>query len=235
MRRSTVKTRYGNISYLFRSGAIPVIFFHGLGGTGNSWIRLDALLDEKLCLYMVDLLGHGRSAKPDIPYAIENQCEALDDFISELGIRNFVLVGNSYGGWISLRYAVSRKNEAKLILVDSAGINTSVGETGGEYESSFLKRLMSVSRFNDERIMKAIIRNNARSEEKITEAQLASISVPTCIVWGGMDRIIPLDNGERLHAAIPGCVMNVIADSGHVPQVERPEELAGIINGFILG
>ena len=50
-----------------------------------------------------------------------------------------------------------------------------------------------------------------------------------------MDRIIPLDNGERLHAAIPGSVMNVIGDSGHVPQVERPEDLAGIINGFILG
>ncbi|QRF74820.1 acetoin dehydrogenase E2 subunit dihydrolipoyllysine-residue acetyltransferase [Thermoplasmatales archaeon] len=235
MRRSIVKTRYGNISYLSRPGTIPVIFLHGLGGTGNSWIRLDGLLDEKLGLYMIDLIGHGRSSRPEIPYTIENQCEALDDFVSELGLTDFILAGNSYGGWIALRYASSRRKAKKLILVDSAGINTSVGETGGEYEESFLKRLMSVSRYNDEKIMKAIVRNNARPEEKITKDQLSVVNVPTCIVWGGLDRIIPLEVGERLHGAIQGSIMEVIADAGHVPQVERPEELAGIINAFVSG
>jgi pimeloyl-ACP methyl ester carboxylesterase len=233
MKRLTVFSRFGEISYLYRQGEIPVIFLHGLGGTGNSWIRMNSLLDMHFGLYMVDLLGHGRSARPDIPYTIENQCEALDDFIMNLKLKDFVLVGNSYGGWISLRYAVTRRTARKLVLVDSAGINRTAMETGAEYADSFIKRLVSLYRYNDPVIMKKIVENNARPGEKISEDQLLQLSAKTCIVWGGLDRTIPLENGEKLHNLIPGSELDVIADAGHVPQVEKPEELSGILNRFI--
>ncbi|MEM0155258.1 MAG: alpha/beta hydrolase [Thermoplasmataceae archaeon] len=233
MKRLTVNSRFGEISYLYRQGDIPMIFLHGLGGTGNSWIRMNSFLDTRFSLYMIDLLGHGRSARPDIPYTIENQCEALDDFIAGLSLKGFALVGNSYGGWVSLRYTVTRKTPRKLVLVDSAGINRTARETGEEYADSFINRLVSLYRYNDPKIMKKIVENNARLGEKISDDQLSQISAKTCIVWGGMDRIIPLENGERLHHLIPASELDVIADAGHVPQVEKPEELSGILNRFI--
>lgn len=233
MKRFMVNTRFGEISYLFRKGTMPVVFLHGLGGTGNSWIRMNNLLDPRFELYMLDLLGHGKSARPNILYTIENQCEALDDVITGLHLKDFTLVGNSYGGWVSLRYAVSRKNVKKLVLVDSAGVNRTAGETGQEYADSFIKRLISLYQYNDEKIMNAIVKNNARPGEKVTDEQLSRITAETCIIWGGLDTMIPLENGERLHNRIPGSEMVVIADAGHIPQVERPEELAKILTSFI--
>ncbi|MBI4539146.1 MAG: alpha/beta fold hydrolase [Gemmatimonadetes bacterium] len=60
-----------------------------------------------------------------------------------------------------------------------------------------------------------------------------SVTVPTLIVWGREDRIIPLALGERLHRAIPESVLVVLDGCGHVPQEERPEETLQAIRHFL--
>jgi len=59
------------------------------------------------------------------------------------------------------------------------------------------------------------------------------IRIPTLIVWGRHDAIIPLSVGERLNAAIPGSSMVVIEGSGHAPQEEHPEALLPILQPFL--
>ncbi len=97
MDRLGVKTSLGTMSYLHRSGKLPVIFLNGLGGTGNSSIRLNSYLDQRFELFMSDLLGLGRSGKPNIDYTIENQCPFITEFVETANIKLFALVGNSYG------------------------------------------------------------------------------------------------------------------------------------------
>jgi pimeloyl-ACP methyl ester carboxylesterase len=59
--------------------------------------------------------------------------------------------------------------------------------------------------------------------KKINE-QYPSINVPTFILWGLDDKVIPLTIGKMLHAAIPGSRLELINDCGHVPQEEKPAE-----------
>jgi pimeloyl-ACP methyl ester carboxylesterase len=55
-------------------------------------------------------------------------------------------------------------------------------------------------------------------------SQYPSITVPTLILWGLEDEVLPLKIGQMLHEAIPGSRLELINNCGHVPQEERPEE-----------
>jgi pimeloyl-ACP methyl ester carboxylesterase len=63
--------------------------------------------------------------------------------------------------------------------------------------------------------------------------QYPRIGVPTLIVWGRHDAIVPLEVGERLRGAIPGARLEVIEDSGHSPQEERPQSLVPLLRPFL--
>jgi len=63
--------------------------------------------------------------------------------------------------------------------------------------------------------------------------QYSRIDVPTLIVWGRHDGIVPLGIGERLQAAIPGARLEIIEDSGHAPQEERPQRLTALLQPFL--
>lgn len=63
--------------------------------------------------------------------------------------------------------------------------------------------------------------------------QYPSLRVPTLIVWGKQDKIVPVSVGERLHQAIPGSRLFVIDDSGHSPAEERPQVLLPVVNSFL--
>ena len=63
--------------------------------------------------------------------------------------------------------------------------------------------------------------------ENISEliAMHSRVNVPTLIVWGREDKIIPLENGVRLHQAIGNSQMVIIDRCGHSPQEDRPGEV----------
>jgi pimeloyl-ACP methyl ester carboxylesterase len=60
----------------------------------------------------------------------------------------------------------------------------------------------------------------------------ARITAPTLIIWGRKDRLTPRRAGERLHETIKGSRLEILADTGHVPQWERPESVARLIQDF---
>jgi pimeloyl-ACP methyl ester carboxylesterase len=64
-------------------------------------------------------------------------------------------------------------------------------------------------------------------------AMYPQIKVPTLIIWGREDKIIPLENGERLHQAIKNSQLIVIDDCGHDPHEERPGEVIEVIRNFL--
>src|SRR4029077_3299491 len=55
-------------------------------------------------------------------------------------------------------------------------------------------------------------------------AQISTIDVPTLILWGREDKVIPLEVGQLLHQLIPNSMLEIIERCGHVPQEEKPEE-----------
>lgn len=64
-------------------------------------------------------------------------------------------------------------------------------------------------------------------------ARFSEVSVPTLIIWGKDDRVIPLENGYRLHAAIQTSQLIILPETGHIPHEERPEEVMLAIKEFL--
>ena len=65
------------------------------------------------------------------------------------------------------------------------------------------------------------------------EQQFSSIRVPTLIIWGANDPVIPLSHAHRFHADIAGSELRVLEETGHVPHEERPEVVADLISAFV--
>jgi pimeloyl-ACP methyl ester carboxylesterase len=61
---------------------------------------------------------------------------------------------------------------------------------------------------------------------------LEKVHVPTLIVWGAQDQIIPVECGQLYQHAIPGATLRLIEQCGHWPQFERPQELARLVTEF---
>ncbi|BAB60147.1 hypothetical protein [Thermoplasma volcanium GSS1] len=234
MERKFIKTTFGNLSYLERPGEYPLIFLHGLGGSSNNWLRLDRFLAPRFRLIFFDLLGHGQSDKPKIEYTVEVQAKAIHEAINSLGISRFSIAGNSYGGWVSLYLSIHIAKPDKLILIDSAGINKTVGESGEEMIESFVQKVMGVEDGNDEEVIRNIIRNNAKHEWKIKEEDLKNLSVPTIIIWGTADNILSIDYGRKLHDLIQNSKLYEIPAAKHTPQRTHPQILAKILNENIV-
>ena len=64
-------------------------------------------------------------------------------------------------------------------------------------------------------------------------AAIRALKLPTLIMWGGKDRLIPVDNGKRFAADIAGSHLVVLDDLGHVPQEEDPARTVKIVENFL--
>jgi len=64
-------------------------------------------------------------------------------------------------------------------------------------------------------------------------AKYKDIKMPTLIIWGRQDRIIPLKVGELLDRDIPNSTLKVIDECGHAPQEEKPDETIALVLDFL--
>ena len=69
--------------------------------------------------------------------------------------------------------------------------------------------------------------------DRALPGMLEKVRVPTLIVWGAQDQIIPVECGQLYQRAIPGATLRLIEQCGHWPQFERPQELAQLVREFI--
>lgn len=110
------------------TGEIPIVLLHGAGidSAMLSWQEVINLLPSKYTVYAIDLLGYGKSDKPENMAGdtfYENHIKCLESVIEQLKLDTFVLSGLSMGGAISIGYTLKNANKIKaLIPVDSWGL-----------------------------------------------------------------------------------------------------------------
>jgi len=100
----------------------PLLLIHGFGASSDHWRKNISELSQEFEVWAIDLLGFGRSAKPEWQYSGDLWRDQLDDFITNVIGKPVVLAGNSLGGYAALCVAAQRpKSAAGLILINSAG------------------------------------------------------------------------------------------------------------------
>lgn len=141
MRHTTVtrtgmnQFKYGSGEYLNYEvrgrGKTVVVFLHGFAASLRNWDDvIHNIPEEEITAYIIDLKGSGLSSKPhDGRYSIQDNAALIFDFIKEHGLRDYVIVGHSYGGGVALFVALQSMKENinrpnKLVLIDAAAYRT---------------------------------------------------------------------------------------------------------------
>ena len=237
-----------------------VVLVHGLGSAKDlDWGRVVAPLSQKYRLLVPDQIGFGHSDKPLLDYKIQTYVDFLNEFLRELKIERASLVGESLGGWISALYVVEASGGAhlvpvqNLVLVDAAGLqqdkpipnlNPSTLADMRKlmeavfYDTSWLSEPMLQQIFADKLAkhdgytVHSILSNPALASERL-DSEVAQIKVPTLVVWGKQDALLPISSGERYAAGIPGARLVSFDQCGHVPPVEKTAEFVTALTTFL--
>lgn len=237
----------------------PLLLFHGeMGHPG--WMRFHEALAQDHTLYIPLHPGFGKTERLDWAMNMRDLAgwylEAMDD----LGLRRVNAVGFSLGGWLAAEMAAMCPDQfKKLALVGAAGIKPPVGEifdmflvVAKEYlEECILDpantedfRLLSPDEPTPEQIesWEAAREGAARLAWKpymhypaLPHLLSRLKRLPTLIVWGKEDPIIPLSAAEVYHNSIKGSQLAVMDQSGHQPEIERPDEFVALVRKFMSG
>jgi pimeloyl-ACP methyl ester carboxylesterase len=119
-----VRTRYWEAG----SGAQTVVLVHGLAGAVEVWAATIPALSRTRRVIALDLIGFGRTEKPDGAYDYPFFASFLNDFFSAMRIARAAVIGHSLGGGTALQFAVSENSKVeRLVLVGSGGLSLSLG------------------------------------------------------------------------------------------------------------
>jgi pimeloyl-ACP methyl ester carboxylesterase len=125
---------------------LPLLLVHGFGASTDHWRKNITELSQDFDVWAIDLLGFGRSAKPDWQYSGDLWREQLHDFIEAVIKQPVVLAGNSLGGYACLCVAAEyAQSVAGVILLNSAGPFTNTNPLGTQQISPMQKAIAKLA------------------------------------------------------------------------------------------
>src|SRR3984957_8617066 len=233
-----------------RAGAPPLVFLHGAGGH-TGWMGFLDDLARDHAVYAPEHPGFGRSDDPPWLDEIGDLAYFYLDFLETLGLDRVHLIGTSLGGWIAAELAV--RNTARLA---SLTLVCAVGVTAGGKPIADIFRMPveeNLRRFyaDPERAARrvgdmakadmAIVATNRATVTRLAYRPrfhnpglakwLHRIAVPTLLVWGDKDGLVPPEFGAAYREAIPGSRLVILENAGHAPFDEQKDAfLATFLN-----
>ena len=120
-RQLVIRGQVMNLKVSGREDLPTIVFLHGFTGSVSTWQEVWDSLEGSFRLIAVDLMGHGKSAKPSDAsrYEMAAQLADLDALFAELKLNNFTLVGYSMGGRIALAYTREYPDHVKSLILES--------------------------------------------------------------------------------------------------------------------
>ena len=231
----------------------PLLFLHGADGL-TEWPAILDRLAERYDVLAPDLPGFGLSP---ISANIDDMSDVAYlylDLMENLDLRGVRIIGHSLGGWAALEMAVrSCERIRSLALIASAGIHVKGHAKADIYMidpdqqaklayadeklgQEAAERALA-SKYQEQAILNRIASArfgwNPRLYNPRLERWLHRVRVPTLIIWGEEDRIIPPIFGDALARMIPGARLEKISNCGHYPHVEKIETVANRLHDLL--
>lgn len=242
----------GKLVYWAAGEGPVVVLLHGTNDQAGLWWRTAASLKNRYRVIIPDMPGHGESAPATGPLDMSMMKNAVDSLLRAVSPDAPVtLVGNSMGGWAALLYTLDQPDRVSRLILEAPGgialdtppIVTLVPETIEEARAGFDAALGSDRSIPDpvleDFVRRAPTSPAARLSERpwdghLLDDRLGAIEVPTALIWGAEDGILPLPYGERMKSMIEGATLTVIPGCGHVLHNECPDQFLEALN-VILG
>jgi len=232
-----------------------LLILPGWGSNSLRWQRVKELLEKKeIEVLILDLPGFGITPSPDRPWSRDDYLNWIFQKVGEKNWQSFNLLGHSFGGGLAVKLAANFSEKVeKLILCAPAVIRRKSIKTYLFYlVASFGKKIFSLPGFKKIRplsqkliyklagtrdyyladgIMKEVMKKIWEEEDLLPA--LEKIKIPTLILWGEKDDVLPLKDAYFIKEKIKDSELKIIPRARHSPHREAPEELAESIIQFI--
>src|SRR5579862_435310 len=233
-------------------GAPPLVFLHGAGGH-TGWMGFLDELSARFQVFAPEHPGFGQSDDPPWLDEIADLAYFHLDVLKALGLNRVHLMGTSLGGWVAAEMAVrSTARLASLTLIGAVGI-TADGEPIPDIfrmpDAENLRRYYADPERAAHRLgdlgaadMSVVAKNRAtvtrlayrpRFFNPNLSKWLHRIDVPTLLLWGEKDGLVPPAFGEAYQALIPGSRLVILPDAGHAPFDEQKAAFLAAFFNFI--
>ncbi len=235
----------------------PLVVIHGGGGDARTWLNNIEALSDKYTVYAPDLPGYGGSQPLDGHYYIPELAEFVDSFSDNLGLDSFHLVGHSLGGGIALNYALESPHRIrKLVLVSSLCLGREIAlwvrllsipallRSIGSLVMAVLrairwlvKLLLAPVEFVMPLSPASVTMGGSittfREQTLVLANRLSEIMMPTLLVWGAKDPIVPVRQAYAAAQAIPDCRLEVFEGRGHNVHRDEVQKFSHVLTGFL--
>jgi pimeloyl-ACP methyl ester carboxylesterase len=223
----------------------PFLLLHGGGGpdTVANFAELFATTHDVRVIIPTHP-GFGGTDRPEKLSSVDGLAALYVALLDQLELSDVTVIGNSIGGWIAAEMALLESPRVSgAILVDAAGIEVP-GHPVADFFSLSLDEVFSLS-FHDpgpfridpatlppaaqaiaagNRAALAAYAGTSMSDPTLRE-RLGTLKLATLVLWGDSDRIVDPGYGRAYAAAIPGARFQLLKDTGHMPQIETPDQL----------
>ena len=233
----------------------PLLFLHGAGG-GGQWLPFMNALSRDFEVFVPEHPGFGKSDTPPWLDNVADLAYFYLDFVEKFRLRGVHLVGASLGGWIAAEVAVRNQTPfTTLTLVAPAGLHVKGVPKGDMFMWPFPELVRNL--FYDQKYAEWMLLAAPSEEDqdmqlknRLTTAKLGwhprfynphlnkwlhRITIPTLVLWGANDKLVPPPYAHAFRDAIPGAGLQIFRDCGHLPQIEKSEEFVAAVTEFLQG
>lgn len=262
-----VRTGVFETNYHDQGQGDPVMLVHGSGPGVTAWANWQLViprLAERFRVVAPDMAGFGYTERPSgQEYNMKTWLKHALDFLDALGLEKVNLIGNSFGGALSLALTAHHPERVKrLILMGSVGvpfeITPALDEVWG-YEPSVenMRRMMDTFAYDRSLVSDELaqMRYQASIRPGVQEAYAAMFPAPrqrwvdamttpedkirainqeTLIIHGREDQVIPLETSLKLHQLIDRSQLHVFGRCGHWTQIEHTARFCRLATDFFL-
>lgn len=240
----------------------PLVLIHGLADDHRAWRRTlpDLALRHRVILY--DLRGHGQTTVGSADGSLHQLGQDLVGLMDAIGLEKADVAGFSLGGTIAMRVAIDRPDRVgRLVLVaTSSRVGRAAAEWYRQRAAMVDRNDPQLRQTLDRDTADVYAQSPEQLEEGTSirrqstadprgygnactamaglngaplDPELGRVAAPTLIVASDKDQHCPPKAAEIIAAGVPGSRLEILPDAGHAIPVEKPRELARLINSFL--
>jgi 3-oxoadipate enol-lactonase len=240
-----------------RPDALPLVLVNSLGTDARIWDAVIAPLAQDYRIISYDKRGHGLSDAPPAPYALADHVADLLALADHLALGKFALAGVSVGGLIAQGFAVAHPERLEALVLCDTAAKVGTAElwnariervrSGGiaAIGDAILERWFTRAFREGRPVELAGWRNMlercpvegyagtcAALRDADLRGEVARITLRTLAVVGEEDGSTPPALVKEMVAMLPDARLEIIAGAGHLPMIEQPERLAGLMTHY---
>lgn len=249
-----------------RPGQPPVLFIHGSGPGVSAWAnwrQAMPVIAQERCVIAPDMVGFGYTDRPvNIDYRMDTWVQQALDVLDALDVEQADVVGNSFGGALSLALAIRAPQRVRrLVLMGSVGVAFPITlglDAVWGYQPSLetMKGLLDIFAHSRDLVTDELaqLRYQASIRPGFQESFSAMFPAPrqrwvdamaspeaairtlpheTLVIHGREDKVIPLQTSLTLTNWIPKSQLHVFGHCGHWTQIEHAARFAQLVSNFL--